>query len=525
MKVVTSKEMQELDRKAMEEHGIPGLTLMENAGTCVVEEISAAFGPLQNKAVTVVAGKGNNGGDGLVAARLLHKKGAVVRVFLTSPPDEVRGDAHSNLERYQAAGGKIEVLKTNAPSPESLRSALAESDLIVDALFGTGLESNITGTAATAIEVINQIRKAGKAVVAVDIPSGIHADTGQVMGVAVRATLTVTFGLPKRGHLLFPGAEHAGKLKVVDIGIPPSLIDQANISAHLLTPHDLAPHLLPRPADVHKGSFGHVVVVAGSVGKSGAAVLTSLAALRTGAGMVTLATPQSVEASLGSNPPELMTLPLAETGDKTLAGDALGPLLKFASDKTVVAIGPGLSTHPETTGLVRELLARVTQPVVMDADGLNALVGHLDLLHKIQVPMILTPHPGEMGRLTGLSTQAVQQDRLGVAQAFSQQYKVIVVLKGAHTIIATPEGDLFINPTGNPGMATAGTGDVLTGMIAGLIAQRYEVRLAAQLGVYLHGLAGDLAAQAIGTVGLLASDVIARIPQAIRQLRDETGNG
>lgn len=520
MKVATAKEMQGLDRKAMEEHGIPGLTLMENAGTRVVEEISAAFGPPQNKAVTVVAGKGNNGGDGLVVARLLHKKGAVVRVFLTSPPDEVRGDAHSNLERYQATGGAFAVLSES--SLESFRSTLVESDLIVDAIFGTGLSSPITGETAKAVDAINQISARRIPVIAIDISSGINADTGQVMGVAIYATLTVTFGLLKRGHFLFPGAEHTGKLKVVDIGIPPPLIHQADIPAHLLTPHDLAPHLLLRPADVHKGSFGHLVVVAGSVGKSGAAVLTSLAALRTGAGLVTLATPQSVEASLGSNPPELMTLPLAETGDKTLAGDALGPLLKFVSDKTVVAIGPGLSTHPETSGLVRELLMRVTQPVVMDADGLNALAGHLDLLHQIQVPMILTPHPGEMGRLTGLSTQAVQQDRLGVAQAFSQRYKVIVVLKGAHTIIATPEGDLFINPTGNPGMATAGTGDVLTGMIAGLIAQRYEVRLAAQLGVYLHGLAGDLAAQAIGTVGLLASDMIARIPQAIRQLRVES---
>ena len=520
MKVVTAKEMQTLDQKTIKEYKIPGLTLMENAGRCVVEEMEAAFGPLYGKKVTVVAGKGNNGGDGLVVARLLLEREIPVTVFLISLPQEIHGDAKIHLERYQSMGGKIHLLSDN--SLEIFQAVLIKTDLLIDAIYGTGLSSPITGTAADVIKTINQAQVRRKShsmkTISVDIPSGIQADNGQVLGSAVHAQLTVTFGLPKRGHFLFPGAEHIGRLKIKDIGIPELLIEQSEISVQLLTSRSLAPKILSRPLGSHKGSFGHVVVVAGSVGKSGAAILTSLSALRVGAGLVTLATPKSVESSLHQKPPEIMTLPLDETQEKTLSDEALNPLIQFISDKAVVAIGPGLSTHPTTVELIWKALTQIKQPIVLDADGINALVGHLDMLHQIKTPIILTPHPGEMGRLCGLGTHKVQQDRLGIAMSFSRKYGVIVVLKGAHTVIATPRGDHFINSTGNPGMATAGMGDALTGMIAGLIAQRYEPRLAAMLAVYLHGQAGDLAAQSIGQVGFLAGDLINHIPKAYDNL-------
>ena len=520
MKIVTAQQMQALDRKASEEYHIPGLTLMENAGRRVVEEMEKVFGTVRHKKVAVLAGKGHNGGDGLVVARLLMEKEADVKIFLLSPPHEIRNDAKVNLERYEAAGGKPGTLSDR--KLKTFLKALAETDFVVDALFGTGLSSPVTGTAAEAIKALHKNQAAREShavkVVSVDIPTGIHSDTGEVLGIAVQADLTVTFGLPKRGHVLFPGAQHTGTLSIVDIGIPEPLIEQAEIPVHLLTPQVLAVQIMPRQPDVHKGSFGHVIVVAGSVGKSGAGVLTSLSALRVGAGRVTLALPKSVEASLHNKPPEIMTLPLPETQEQTLSAKALDLLIQSAMDKTVIAMGPGLSTHPTTAELIRQTLTRTTQPIVLDADGLNAFVGHLDLLRQVKGPVVLTPHPGEMGRLTGLGSRRVQQDRLETARSLSREYGVIVVLKGVHTVIATPEGDLFINVTGNPGMATAGTGDVLTGMIAGLIAQGYEVRWAAKLGVYLHGLAGDLAAQAIGPIGILAGDLIAHIPKAMKNL-------
>jgi ADP-dependent NAD(P)H-hydrate dehydratase / NAD(P)H-hydrate epimerase len=520
MKIVTAKEMQTLDHKTLEDYHIPGLTLMENAGRRVTEEMEKVFGSVRHKKVVVLAGKGHNGGDGLVVARLLMEKEAAVNVFLLSPPQEIRGDAKINLERYEAAGGKPETL--SGRTMKTFQKALADTDFVVDALFGTGLSSPVAGTAEEAIKTLHQIQATrgslAAKVVSVDIPTGIHADTGQVLGMAVQADLTVTFGLPKRGHFLFPGAQHTGTLRIADIGIPESLMAQAEIPVHLLTPQELASQIMPRQHDVHKGSFGHVMVVAGSVGKSGAAVLTSLSALRVGAGRVTLALPKSVEASLHTQPPEIMTLPLPETKEQTLSTKALDLLIQSAMDKTVIAIGPGLSTHSATAELIREALTRITQPIVLDADGLNAFVGHLDRLRPIKGPLVLTPHPGEMGRLTGLGTRGVQQDRLETARSFSREHGVIVVLKGAHTVIATPEGDLFMNVTGNPGMATAGTGDALTGMIAGLIAQRYEVRWAVKLAVYLHGLAGDLAVKTFGPVGILAGDLIDHIPKAMKNL-------
>jgi NAD(P)H-hydrate epimerase len=510
MIVVTAQEMKQLDRRTIEEFHIPARVLMENAGLRVVEEIEKTWGPVNGKTVTVAAGKGNNGGDGLVVARHLRERSARVHVFLMAPPEQLAGETRANLERYQRQPGQVIVVKDG--KLDDLTQALSQSDLIVDAIFGTGLSSLVEGLAARVIAAINA---SGKPVVAVDLPSGIHTDTGQVMGCAVKATVTVTLALPKRGLLLFPGSDYTGRLQIAEIGIPSGLVRELRGSVQWLTAAEVSEGLTRRPLSAHKGTFGHVLVVAGSVGKGGAAAMTSLSALRVGAGLVTLALPSGVEGTLRDRPLEIMTLPLPQTADQSLGPGALEPLLKFAQDKSVAAVGPGLSTHPETALVVHGLIARLTIPMVIDADGLNVLVGHLDLLKQARGPMVLTPHPGEMARLIGTSTHAVQTDRLGVAADFVKRHPVTLVLKGARTIIADRSGVVTINSTGNPGMATAGTGDVLTGVIAGLIAQGYPPDQAARLGVYLHGLAGDLAAAEVGEVGFIAGDLIQRIPAAI----------
>ncbi|MEK6684432.1 MAG: NAD(P)H-hydrate dehydratase, partial [Nitrospirota bacterium] len=462
------------------------------------------------KVVTIAAGKGNNGGDGLVAARHLLERSARVSVFLLARPDTLTGEAGANLKQFQKISGQVHVL--NEATLGDLDRELSQSDLIVDALFGTGLSSPVEGLAAKVIAAINA---SGKPVAAVDLPSGIHSDTGRVMGVAVKAAVTVTFALPKRGLLLYPGSDYTGRLKIVDIGIPEALIRQIPAAVQWITQADVAGSLIRRPMNAHKGTFGHVLMIAGSAGKGGAAVMAGLSALRVGAGLVTLVLPSGLEATLPDRPLEIMTLPLPQTADRSLGKAALEPLIKFAQDKTVAAIGPGLSTHPETAQVVHGLITQIAIPMVIDADGLNVLVGHLDLLKQARAPIVLTPHPGEMARLIGATVSEVQADRLGVAADFVRRHPVTLVLKGARTIIASKSGALTINSTGNPGMATAGTGDVLTGMIAGLIAQGHTPEQAACLGVYLHGLAGDLAADEIGEVGLLAGDLIHRIPAAI----------
>ena len=502
--------MKTLDRRTIEEYHIPADVLMENAGLRVVEEIERTWGPVSGKTVTVAAGKGNNGGDGLVVARHLHERSARVEVFLLAPPEQLTGETRANLERHQKISGQVRVVTEERLG--DLNRALSQSDLIVDAIFGTGLSSPVEGLAARVIAAINGT---GKPVVAVDLPSGIHTDTGQVMGCAVKATVTVTFALPKRGLLLHPGSDYTGRLQIAEIGIPSALIRQLSSAVQWMTAAEVSEGLIRRPLSAHKGTFGHVLVIAGSVGKGGAAAMTSLSALRVGAGLVTLALPSGLEGTLRERPLEIMTLPLPQTADQSLGPGAIEPLLKFAQDKSVAAIGPGLSTHPETALVVHGLITKLAIPMVIDADGLNVLVGHLDLLKKTRAPIVMTPHPGEMARLIGTSTHAVQTDRLGVAADFVKRHPVTLVLKGARTIIADRSGVLTINSTGNPGMATAGTGDVLTGMIAGLIAQGYPPDQAARLGVYLHGLAGDLAAAEVGEIGFIAGDLIQRIPAAI----------
>jgi hydroxyethylthiazole kinase-like uncharacterized protein yjeF len=514
MKIVTRTQMQWLDRQTMTEAHIPGLTLMEHAGAGVVRQMEELFGALTGRTVTVLCGKGNNGGDGFVIARLLRKKRARVQVLLLAKPSDLTGDAKTMYHRLVKITGPAGVQA--CPSMERIHGLLRTSDLIVDALLGTGLSAPVTGPYRVAIDAINS---AGAPVIAVDLPSGIDADTGAILGTAVRASLTVTFGQPKLGLYLGAAIDHAGTVRIVDIGIPRALVEKVDSRIQLLTAEEIRRVLPSRTASSHKGTYGHAGIIAGSVGKTGAAALAAKAALRSGAGLVTVATPASANTALEAKLLEVMTAPMPETEAKTLARSGFECLLSFVNERSAVAIGPGLTTHPETVELVQALIPRLGKPSVLDADALNALAGHTDVLSGCKIVPILTPHPGEMARLTEhtASSQSVNADRIGTATRFAQRHGVVVVLKGARTVVADPDGRTAICPTGNPGMATAGTGDVLTGIITGLLAQRLPGWDAACAGVYLHGLAGDLAAADLGQAGMTAGDLLERIPHAIAQ--------
>jgi ADP-dependent NAD(P)H-hydrate dehydratase / NAD(P)H-hydrate epimerase len=513
MKIVTAAQMKELDRRTIAEAKVLGATLMERAGSGVVEAMGRAAGPLAGKTVTILCGKGNNGGDGFVVARLLRKQRAAVRVLLLAGPGDLSGDAKTMYRRFLSAAGAKSV--SAAPSADTIRTSLAQSDLIVDALLGTGLSASVSAPYRTAIEAINE---ASVPVVAVDLPSGIHADTGAVMGAAVRADMTVTFGLPKLGLYTGAGLDHAGRIEVVDIGIPRAFVESITSRSALLTQETVRRLIPDRRVSSHKGTYGHAGIIAGSVGKTGAAAMAARAALRVGAGLVTVATPAGVNDTLEAKLLEAMTAPMPETKARTLARAGLEEVLSFINARTAVAIGPGLTTHPETVELIHALLPRLEKPSVLDADALNALAGRTSLLDACKIPPILTPHPGEMARLAeGTSTRSINDDRIGTAVTFARARNVMLVLKGARTVVAHPDGRAAICPTGNPGMATAGTGDVLTGMIVGLLAQGLSPWDAACAGTYLHGLAGDLAATERGLAGLIAGDVIERIPDALAE--------
>lgn len=514
MKLVTAAQMQELDRRTIREAGIPSLTLMEHAGTAVVEAMASRYGDLARTRVAIVCGKGHNGGDGLVVARLLSKRRAQVQVFLLHHVSDLAADSRTMYRRFvRSAGGKPVVA---GAAPEQLAKGLAASDLVVDALLGTGLSAPVTGAYAAAIDLMN---RAGHPIIAVDLPSGLQTDTGEVLGQAVRADLTVTFGLPKLGLYLNEGIDHAGEVTVADIGIPIDYAEAVDSPLSLLTSEEIARLLPARKPSAHKGTFGHVGIIAGSPGKTGAAAMTARAALRTGAGLVTVATPRGVNDVLEGKLLEAMTYPVPDTADHTFGLKALDLLSAFAAARTSVAIGPGISTQPETVELVHRLLAQIERPCVLDADALNAVADRPESLARCRASLILTPHPGEMARLVKAdSGQAVNRDRLAVASSFVAMHRTIVVLKGARTLLAHPDGRLAICPTGNPGLATGGTGDVLTGMIASLLAQGLPPWDAACSATYLHGLAGDLAAQAHGQAGMIAGDVIDQIPYAIGQL-------
>jgi len=514
MKVVTAAQMRQIDKDTIEDIGIPGIVLMETAGSEIVRAIERHYPTAQR--IGVFVGKGNNGGDGLVIARQLAHAGREVNIFLVSPAESFTGEALTNLDIARNLGLQIEEILTDAVFIDTLRC-----DLLVDAIFGTGLRGAVREPVANIINTINNLPIP---ILSVDLPSGLDADSGNPLGTCVQADRTVTVGLPKRGLLLHPGAELAGKLEVVDIGFPQQVIDAQKIKVNWTTEKDAAAWIPPRSPASYKGSYGRVLVVAGSTGMTGAAALASEAALRVGAGLVTLAIPQSLNPILEVKLSEVMTLPLPETEAGSLAESTTSTILEYAEKtKSLLAIGPGLSQHPETVGLVHQLISKNHKQelglrMVIDADGLNALAQATDLISLLGAEAVLTPHPGEMARLTNIPISTLESNRIGTAEEFANQHGVTLVLKGAPTITSNPNGNTWINSTGNAGMATAGMGDVLTGIIAGLMAQNVPSETAAVLGVYLHGLAGDIAAEKLGMHGLIAGDVLQTVSQAISSL-------
>lgn len=513
--VVTASQMRQLDRRATEEYGIPSLLLMENAGIRAVIELEHAFPHLTRYRVAVVCGKGNNGGDGFVVARHLANRGIAIEVLLLARQTEIKGDARTNLEILRYMG--VQIHETTAGQDlEVSRKMIERTDVIVDAILGTGTTGAATGLYREVIELLNG---SGRPIVALDIPSGLNSDEGFIPGPSINAVLTVTFGLPKRCLMLYPAASFAGRVITVDIGLPRQLLTDPLLDVSLVQAEDLVNALPPRDPNAHKGTYGHVLVLAGSPGKTGAAAMCALSALRIGAGLATLALPESLNNAMETKLTEVMTEPLPETDERTVACAAMEKIHELMKGKRVVAIGPGLSIHPETAELVRAVIYTAQVQIVIDADGINALGSSLDILRDVAVPPILTPHPGELARLLGISRDEVVQNRIPIAQKVAMSFGVYLVLKGARTLIANPDGRVAMNMTGNAGMATGGTGDVLTGLIAGLLAQGVSADLATRTAVYLHGAAGDLAAEAVGQEAMVASDLMAQIPEAIRRLK------
>ena len=514
MRLVTAKEMQEIDRRAIKEFGIPGLVLMENAGRSVAQAVAQKLGRIAGKRIVILCGKGNNGGDGFVAARHLLQKGATVKVFLACEPEDITGDARVNFTILERLGQEVFRL-SGANSIQLLKVALMQAEAVVDALYGTGFRGKMPDRLGKVVEAVND---AGRFVVAVDVPSGLNADTGQVSGPCVQANLTVTFGLPKVGLVLEPGAGYAGELMVADISLPQDLTDTAGPGRYLVTRELVASWVAPRPVSAHKGSFGRVVVIGGSRGMLGAVCLAASAALRSGAGLVTLGVPLSLQDVAAAKLTEVITCGLPETPEGCLSRTAYPAVMDLLKGSTVCALGPGMSQNANTVVLIRELVKTVSVPVVLDADGLNAFAGEGALLGERVSPLIITPHPGEMARLRATDVAAVQADRLETAERAAREWGAVVVLKGARTVVADPGGYTGVNSTGNPGMATAGTGDVLTGVIAAMVAQGMEPFRAAGAAVYLHGRAGDIAVREKGQMSLVAGDVLAALPEACREV-------
>ncbi|MGB8062064.1 MAG: NAD(P)H-hydrate dehydratase [Candidatus Sulfotelmatobacter sp.] len=515
MKIVTAAEMRAIDRATSERFGVPSLTLMENAGAAVAEHVQLAW--QADKKIVVVGGKGNNGGDGFVAARLLHEQGKPVQVILLADPAELKGDA-------AVMYGRLPFATTVVRTSEELNSdgvrQLLSADILVDAMLGTGFKPPVSGLYAEAIALLNASQ--GK-VISVDIPSGADADAmAPPQGLIARADVIVTFTAPRPAHVF--GQLTKGPTYVSGIGSPDEVI-VSSLHLNLIDPRDYAAYVAPRPAESNKGNYGHVLVIGGSVGKAGSVAMAGMAALRAGAGLSTVATAKSALPTVAGFHAELMTEPLPETDGGTIATSAGVRIEELLKSMTVAAIGPGISRDPHTATLVRSLVANHKIPMVVDADGLNAFEGHTNELNGKGRTLVITPHPGEMARLAGISIADVQKDRLGVARHFAREHELIVVLKGHRTLVVQPDGEAWVNTTGNPGMSTGGTGDILTGMVAAMLAQEKRAQnpqtalLAVCAAVHLHGLAGDVMREIVGEHSLVATDLLRGLPDAFERAR------
>ncbi len=522
--ILTAGQMREVDRVTSEERGVPGLILMENAGSRVYELLAHRFSPLSRQRVVVLCGKGNNGGDGLVVARHLITRGRPLSldVILLCDPQRLDGDAAANYRMLQAVDGKVTVA-ADAEGWKRARHVLGPATLVVDALLGTGIQGAARGVYLDAIRDATS-HHPPEQIVAVDIPSGLASDSGEIAGEAIRASHTVTFTAPKIGQIFPPAGERCGELHVAPIGTAASILESnAEFRLWLLEARDIAGLFRPRERSSHKGDFGHVLVVGGSRSKPGAVLMAGTSALRSGAGLVTVATAASATGVIVGRTPELMTEPVTETDDGSMGADAFRK--EWFERKTVVAVGPGIGTNAGNQELVQRIVREVELPMVVDADGLTALAS-LEGDWKQRSPLlVLTPHPGEMARLTGLSTEQVQKRRVDVAREFSQRRGVFVVLKGNRSLIAMPTGRVIVNPTGSPAMASGGSGDILTGLIAGFLAEFREAdpEIVISAAVYLHGVCGELAAARLGEQAVLAMDLLEALPEAIRVTTDAHG--
>ncbi len=534
MKALTADEMREVDRLTTERFGIPGWQLMEAAGKSAAELFLEQYGRRRTtppRRVCVLCGKGNNGGDGFVVARHLKEEADQVDVYLFANPRELKGDAAKNLQRWEETGGKS-ISLTSETEWEKNWPAIASADVIIDAMLGTGIRGGATGLLAHVIKDVNRLsRNATTArpgwIVAVDTPSGLPSDGGAAEGPVLRAHFTVTFTAPKVGQLISPDAVCCGQIFVRRIGTPEALVEEVGKGTLRWSgPEEFAELPLVRPWDSHKGKYGNVLLVAGSVGKSGAAILGGQAALRAGAGLLTLGIAEPILAIVAASQPEYMTEPLVatSTGTISLAAMKSGRFAEILSGKTVLAMGPGLGTHPETQEFIRSVASSVEVPLILDADGLNAFADHgAELAKRKTAHLVVTPHPGEMSRLLGVSIPDVERDRVKTASDAARQWNAAVVLKGFHTIFAAPDGRVFVNTTGTPGLAKGGSGDVLTGLLAGLIGQfgANDLLRVAALAVYLHGVAAELLTQQSDASGVVAGEVADAIPYARRKLLEE----
>jgi hydroxyethylthiazole kinase-like uncharacterized protein yjeF len=507
MKVVTTaKQMARMDSFAIDHLHIPGLILMENAGRGIAEIAISMLGDPRDKTAHIYCGPGNNGGDGYVVARHLLNNGYSIKTFIFSSRSHIKGDALINLQILENMGQDPVWVESISEIPDEI------PHLLIDALLGTGTTGPPRGLFADAVERLN-VNPAPK--LAIDIPTGVNADTGEVLGTAVRADITATMALPKAGLLLGKGRAHTGTLKIIDIGMPESVIAENSTGVFLVEESDIL-HLLPtRAPNAHKNICGTVAVIAGSRGFTGAATLTSKAVLRAGAGLSYLAIPQSLNSILEVKLTEVITWPFDDAGAGYLHSGCLDEMIPPLQKQNIIAIGPGIGQHTKTAALVHELLTILKKPIVLDADGLNVCAGHVDLITNYAGPMILTPHPGELARLTDISTAEIVGDPINCARHFAALWQKILILKGGPTIIALPDKRVFINSTGNAGMATAGSGDVLTGLLAGLMAQGLQAEQAALVGVYIHGLAGDAARDIYGEMGMIAGDILENIPHVL----------
>lgn len=527
IKILTAAQMREVDRLTVERYGVSLLIMMENAGREVYAALEKEHADLRSRRIAIVCGKGNNGGDAMVAARQLILRGIQPDIYLLARKEEVKGEARTNLEILEAMHCPVREV-TTLEEWQQVAARLGRYDILVDGLLGTGLNKPVSGLYEAAIKSINAEPRLE--VVAVDLPSGLSSDSGELIGEAVSADLTVALTAPKLAHIFAPACERVGRLMIAPIGTPPELLESEELYLNLVTAKDVQQELRPRPRLSHKGDYGHILVVSGSVGKTGAAAMTGMGALRQGAGLVTVATARSALATVAGYFYELMTEPLDETAEGAISEKALERALALAASRDVLAVGPGLGTDQSTVNFVRRLISQSPVPVVIDADAINAFVGSLELLaNRHGMPLVITPHPGELARLVGLSTGEVISNRIALVRKLARERALYVVLKGFRTLVGDPAGNVYVVPTGGPALATGGTGDVLTGMIAAMIVDRSRGRerknyaRAIATAVYLHGLAGDLAAKSKGEEAVVAGDVLACISEAIAEAQRATG--